>query len=51
MVPTSARTSDGTGNLIALLIDTCQTVLAQRLSFSNELQCSVLEVRNLIWIK
>lgn len=45
LVPTSAHTSDGTGNLIASIINTCQTTLAQRLAFSNELKCSVLEVK------
>ena len=45
LVPTSAHTSDGTGNLIASIIDTCQTVLAKRLAYSKELKCTVLEVK------
>ena len=44
LVPTSAHTGDGMGDLIALIVKLCQTKLAQRLSFSEELQCTVLEV-------
>lgn len=44
LVPTSAHTGDGMGDLIALIVKLCQTKLAQRLSYSEELQCTVLEV-------
>ena len=44
LVPTSAHTGDGMGDLIALIVTLCQTKLAQRLSYSEELQCTVLEV-------
>ena len=45
MVPTSAHTSDGTGNLIALIIEFSQTILAKRIAYSTEIQCSVMEVK------
>ncbi|CAB3992362.1 eukaryotic translation initiation factor 5B [Paramuricea clavata] len=45
LVPTSAHTGDGMGDLIALIVKLCQTKLAQRLSYSEELQCTVLEVK------
>ena len=44
MVPISARTGDGMGSLIALIIEKCQTDLAQRISYTNELQATVMEV-------
>ena len=46
MVPTSARSGDGMGSLIAMIIETCQTTLAKRVSYSDELQAAVLEVRD-----
>ncbi|XP_077975285.1 eukaryotic translation initiation factor 5B-like [Styela clava] len=45
MVPTSAHSGDGMGNLIALVMQLCQTMLPKRLAFSEELQCTVLEVK------
>ena len=45
MVPTSAHSGDGMGNLMALLVQLSQTMLAKRLSFSEELQATVLEVK------
>ncbi len=45
LVPTSAHTSDGIGNLMALIIEFTQTILAKRVSYSKELQCTVMEVR------
>ena len=33
------------GNLIALVVQLCQTMLAKRLSYSEHLQCTVLEVK------
>jgi translation initiation factor 5B len=44
MVPTSAISGDGMGDLIALIVDLSQKMLAQRLSYSDELQCHVMEV-------
>ena len=44
LVPTSAHSGDGMGNLIALLIEYSQTRLAKRLAFSDKLQCTTLEV-------
>lgn len=45
MVPTSAATGDGMGNLLALIVELTQTVLSKRLMYSNELQATVLEVK------
>lgn len=44
MVPTSAHTGDGMGALIAMIIEQCQTKLAKRLSYSDELHATVMEV-------
>ena len=46
LVPTSAHTGDGMGDLISQVVRLTQTRLAQRLSFSEELQSMVLEVRH-----
>ncbi|KAK4022788.1 eukaryotic translation initiation factor 5B [Daphnia magna] len=45
MVPTSAATGDGMGNLMALIVELTQTALAKRLMYSDELQATVLEVK------
>ncbi len=45
MVPTSAHSGDGMGNLMALIVQLSQTMLAKRLAFSEELQATVLEVK------
>ena len=42
LVPTSAISGDGMGNLIALVCDMCQQRLNRRLMFTEELQ---------VWIK
>ena len=44
LVPTSAHSGDGMGNLIALICELCQTLLAKRLAFSEELQATAMEV-------
>jgi translation initiation factor 5B len=44
MVPTSARSGDGMGSLIAMIIETSQTSLAKRISYTDELQATVMEV-------
>merc|ERR1712223_1957942 len=45
MVPTSAHSGDGMGNLMALLVQLSQSMLAKRLAYSEELQATVLEVK------
>lgn len=47
LVPTSAVTGEGMGNLLGLVVDACQGPLAKRLMFSEELQATVLEVKAL----
>ena len=48
MIPTSAHTGDGMGSLIATIIERCQTTLAKRLSYTDELQATVMEVSCII---
>lgn len=45
LVPTSAVTGEGMGNLLALIVDVSQSKLAKRLMYSDELQATVLEVK------
>jgi len=45
LVPTSAHSGDGMGNLMASLVEMSQTSLAKRLSYTEELQATVLEVK------
>ncbi|CAF4190844.1 unnamed protein product, partial [Adineta steineri] len=45
MVPTSARSGDGMGSLIAMIVETSQTNLAKHISYTNELQATVMEVK------
>jgi translation initiation factor 5B len=47
IVPTSAHTSDGIGNLMALIVEFSQTILAKRIAYSKELQCTVMEVKEI----
>ena len=47
MVPTSAITGDGMGDLIALLVNYSQKMLTEQLMLSQELEALVLEVREL----
>lgn len=44
MVPTSAYLGDGIGNLMAYIVNDSETRLASQLSFSDELECFVMEV-------
>lgn len=44
LVPTSAITGEGMGNLLALIVEYCQVKLPKRLMYSDELQATVLEV-------
>lgn len=46
-MPTSAFCGDGIGNLMAHIVQQCQTRLANRLIYSEELECIVMEVRAL----
>ncbi|CAN8006854.1 unnamed protein product, partial [Ixodes hexagonus] len=45
LVPTSALSGDGMGNLISLIVDLTQNMMAKRIAFSEELQATVLEVK------
>ncbi|KAJ8936191.1 hypothetical protein NQ314_012461, partial [Rhamnusium bicolor] len=45
LIPTSAITGEGMGNLLALIVEFCQTKLTKRLMYSDELQATVLEVK------
>lgn len=45
LVPTSAITGEGMGNLLYLIVNACQTLLAKRLMYSEELLATVLEVK------
>lgn len=45
LVPTSAITGEGMGNLLFMITDFCQNNLAKRLMYSEELQATVLEVK------
>ncbi|XP_022909223.2 eukaryotic translation initiation factor 5B [Onthophagus taurus] len=45
LVPTSAVTGEGMGNLLALIVEYSQNMLAKRLMYSDELQATVLEVK------
>jgi len=45
LVPTSAHSGDGMGNLMAQLVQHSQTFLAKRLSYTDEMQATVLEVK------
>ncbi|XP_076393097.1 eukaryotic translation initiation factor 5B isoform X2 [Megachile rotundata] len=47
LVPTSAITGEGMGNLLSLIVDACQGPLAKRLMYCEELQATVLEVKAL----
>merc|ERR1711892_221153 len=45
LVPTSAHSGDGMGDLMGMLVEMSQTFLSQRLSYTEELQATVLEVK------
>lgn len=45
LVPTSAISGEGMGNLLFLIIESCQNLLAKRLMYSEELLATVLEVK------
>lgn len=45
LIPTSAITGEGMGNLLFLICQFCQNQLAKRLQYSEALQATVLEVK------
>lgn len=45
LVPTSAHSGDGMGNLVALICELCQTMLPKRLMYSTYLQAVTMEVK------
>lgn len=45
LVPTSAHTGDGMGNLIALVCEMTQLYLAKRVALSEDLRATVMEVK------
>ena len=45
LVPTSAITGEGMGNMLFLICQFCQIQLAKRLMYSEQLQATVLEVK------
>lgn len=45
LVPTSAITGEGMGNLLFLIVESCQSWLAKRLMYSEDLLATVLEVK------
>jgi len=45
LIPTSAHSGDGMGNLMGTLVQMAQDQLAERLAFTEELQATVLEVK------
>ncbi|XP_014906608.1 eukaryotic translation initiation factor 5B isoform X3 [Poecilia latipinna] len=47
LIPTSAHSGDGMGNLIALLVELTQSMLARRLAHCDELRAQVMEVKAL----
>ena len=48
LVPTSAISGDGMGDLIGHIVELSQKMLAPRLAYSDELQCHVMEVNDVI---
>lgn len=51
LVPTSAFSGDGMGNLIALICELCQSMLAKRLAYSEELQAVAMEVCIILYLR
>lgn len=47
IVPISAYQGDGIGNLISCILESSQTCLSQKLAIRQELDCTILEVRDM----
>ena len=47
VVPTSAMTGEGVPDLLYVILNICQKMLPAQLTFTNELQCTVLEVKSI----
>ncbi|PON76234.1 Translation initiation factor 2, gamma subunit [Parasponia andersonii] len=45
IVPTSAITGEGIPDLLLLLVNWTQKTMVEKLTYSNEVQCTVLEVK------
>ncbi|KAI0990671.1 hypothetical protein GJ496_005415 [Pomphorhynchus laevis] len=47
MIPVSAVSGDGVGDLMFTIVDACQNALASKLAFSEDLKCTVMEVKSI----
>lgn len=47
IVPTSAHTGEGIPDLLFLVVKLCQTVLTKQITFTNVLNCTVMEVKKI----
>jgi len=45
VVPTSAHSGDGMGNLMAQVIDIAQSLCTKRITYNKDLKCTVMEVK------
>ena len=50
VIPTSAHSGDGMGNLMGLCVKMAQEKLTERIAFSEKVQCTVLEVKSVVGI-
>lgn len=50
MIPISARTSKGVVVLLSWIFELCHTTLAKKLSYSNEVQATVIEVGTILGV-
>lgn len=50
IMPTSAHSGDGMGNLMAMVVQMSQTHLRKRVAFTENVQCTVLEVKSVAGI-
>lgn len=46
IVPTSALTGEGVPDLLYMILNFCQTIFPQKLEIEEDLQCTVIEVKN-----
>ena len=47
IVPTSAHTGEGVADILMMLVQWSQKLLRDRIMFSSEVQCTVLEIKNI----